>query len=74
MSYEGWRCGDLEDAAPILDIAEHCGRSGTVAQASEEFIMFISLGTLGVIVLITFMLGMLSAFVMMMNALSRIKK
>lgn len=36
--------------------------------------MFISLGTLGVIVLITFMLGMLSAFVMMMNALSRIKK
>jgi hypothetical protein len=36
--------------------------------------MLISLGTLTVIVLITFMLGMLTAFIMMMNALAKMKK
>lgn len=36
--------------------------------------MLITLGTLGVIILVTFLLGMLTAFIMMMNALSRIKK
>jgi hypothetical protein len=36
--------------------------------------MFISMTTLAIIVLITFMLGMITAFVMMMNALSRMKK
>ena len=36
--------------------------------------MLISLGTLAVVVLITFMLGMLTAFIMMMNALAKMKK
>ena len=36
--------------------------------------MFIELSTLIIILLITFMLGMITAFIMMMNALSRMKK
>jgi len=36
--------------------------------------MFITLNTLAIIVIITFMLGMLTAFMMMMNALARMKK
>jgi len=36
--------------------------------------MFISLSTLAVAILVTFLLGMLTAFIMMMNALSRMKK
>ena len=35
--------------------------------------MFISLGTLLIGILITFMLGMLTSFVMMMNAVARKK-
>lgn len=36
--------------------------------------MFITLSTLAVIILVTFLLGMLTAFIMMMNALARMKK
>ena len=36
--------------------------------------MLISLGTLAGIIIVTFMLGMLTAFIMMINALARMKK
>ncbi len=36
--------------------------------------MLITFGTLAVIVLITFMLGMLTSFILMMNAVARMKK
>lgn len=36
--------------------------------------MFIQISTLIIILLITFMLGMITSFIMMMNALSRMKK
>jgi hypothetical protein len=36
--------------------------------------MLIPIGTLAIIILVTFLLGMLTAFVMMLNALSRMKK
>lgn len=36
--------------------------------------MFVTFGTLALVVFIAFMLGMLTAFIMMMNALARMKK
>lgn len=36
--------------------------------------MFITLGTLATIILVTFMLGMLTSFIMVIRAMMRIKK
>jgi hypothetical protein len=48
--------------------------ASSVDQYRKGLTMFITLGTLAIIVLIAFMLGMLTSFIMMMNALARMKK